>query len=64
MIKKRALAGAFLYQLCCSVPSILTVTTCHGINFPLACRAFLAAISKPPQQGTSIRTMVRDRMSF
>ncbi len=39
-------------------PSIEIVTTCHGINFPLACSAFFAAISKPPQQGTSIRTMV------
>ena len=30
------------------------VTTCHGMNFPLVCNAFFAAISKPPQQGTSI----------
>ena len=28
------------------------VTTCHGMNFPLACSAFFAAISKPPQQGS------------
>ena len=46
------------------VPSILTVITCQGINFPLFCSAVLAANSSPPQQGTSIRTMVRERMSL
>ena len=30
------------------------VTTCHGMNFPLVCSAFFAAISKPPPQGTSM----------
>ena len=40
-------------------PSTEMVTTCHGINFPLACRAFLAASSSPPQQGTSILTIVK-----
>ena len=39
-------------------PSTEIVTTCHGINFPLFWRAFLAAISRPPQHGTSMRTMV------
>ena len=39
-------------------PSMEMVTTCHGMNFPLVCSAFFAAISKPPQQGTSIRRMV------
>ena len=28
------------------------VTTCQGINFPLACRALRAATFQPPQQGT------------
>ena len=45
-------------------PSMETVTTCHGMNFPLARRADFAACSKPPQQGTSIRTTVSERMSF
>ena len=40
------------------------VTTCHGMNFPLACSAFFAAISKPPQQGTSMRRMVTLWMSL
>ena len=39
-------------------PSVVTVTTCQGMNLPLACRARLAAFSMPPQQGTCIRTMV------
>ena len=26
------------------------VMVCHGINFPLSCRAFFAAIPIPPQQ--------------
>ena len=45
-------------------PSMLIVTTCHGMNFPLACSAFFAAISRPPQHGTSIRTMVTLWMSL
>ena len=45
-------------------PSMEMVTTCHGINFPLACSAFFAAISKPPQQGTSMRRMVTLWMSL
>ena len=45
-------------------PSMETVTTCHGMNFPLARRADFAACSKPPQQGTSIRTTVSERISF
>lgn len=39
-------------------PSTETVTTCQGMNFPLSCSAFFAACSKPPQQGTSMRTTV------
>ena len=39
-------------------PSMEMVTTCHGMNYPLVCNAFFAVISKPPQQGTSIRRMV------
>ena len=48
----------------CSVPSVFTVTTCQGINFPLACRARFAAFSMPPQQGTSMRTTVTLFISF
>ena len=40
------------------VPSVEMTTTCHGINLPLACNAAFAACSNPPQQGTSIRTIV------
>ena len=40
------------------LPSIEIVTTCHGINFPLFFKAVTAACSNPPQQGTSIRTIV------
>lgn len=29
------------------------VTTCHGINFPLFCKAVFAAYYGPPQQGRS-----------
>ena len=29
-----------------------------GMDFPLPCKAFFAAVSSPPQQGTSIRRMV------
>ena len=38
------------------------VTTCHGMNLPLFFKAVVAARSRPPQQGTSMRTMVRLRM--
>ena len=34
------------------------------MNFPLACRARLTAISMPPQQGTSILTTVTSLMSL
>ena len=40
------------------LPSNEIVTICQGMNFPLACNAFLAANSSPPQQGTSMRTTV------
>lgn len=39
-------------------PSVDITTTCDGINFPLACKAAFVACSNPPQQGTSIRTIV------
>ena len=45
-------------------PSLDMTTTCHGMNFPLARRAFSAARCNPPQQGTSMRTMVTERMSL
>lgn len=45
-------------------PSSEIVTTCHGMNLPEACNAFFAASSRPPQHGTSMRTMVTDVMSF
>ena len=45
---------------CCLRPLYDVVTTCQGRNFPLSCIAFFAAISSPPQQGTSMRTMVTD----
>ncbi len=40
------------------LPSVEIVTTCHGMNLPLACSAVFAACSKPPQHGTSMRTTV------
>ena len=40
------------------------VTTCHGRNLPLSCKAVLAAYSSPPQHGTSMRTIVTLLMSF
>ena len=45
-------------------PSSESVTTCQGMNLPLACNAFFAASSRPPQHGTSMRTIVTDLMSF
>ena len=39
-------------------PSLEIVTTCQGMNLPLALSAFSAALWRPPQQGTSIRTIV------
>ena len=38
-------------------PSVEMVTTCQGRNFPLAFRAFTAACSIPPQQGTCKLTL-------
>ena len=46
------------------LPSTEMLMTCQGMNFPLACKAFLAASLSPPQQGTSIRTMVMLWMSL
>ena len=41
-----------------SLPSVEIVTTCHGINLPLSCNALFTAFSIPPQQGTSILTIL------
>ena len=40
------------------------MTTCQGMNLPLACNAFFAAISSPPQHGTFMRTIVTDLTAF
>lgn len=40
------------------------VTTWQGMDLPLALSASFAAYSMPPQQGTSMRTTVRLRMSL
>ena len=45
-------------------PSRPSVTTCQGMNLPLCRRAVSAARCIPPQQGTSIRTMVSSRISL
>ena len=45
-------------------PSSESVTTCQGMNLPDSCNAFFAAISRPPQHGTSMRTIVTDLTSF
>lgn len=47
-----------------SRPSVETVTTRHGMNFPLCWSALFTAFSIPPQHGTSMRTMVTLLMSF
>ena len=47
-----------------TVPLAVRVTTCQGMHFPLFCRAFFAACSSPPQQGTSMRTTVMLLMSL
>jgi len=45
-------------------PSIPMVKTLHGIFFPLFSTARSTANWIPPQQGTSIRVTVMERMSF
>ena len=45
-------------------PSMEIVTTCQGIILPQSCSAFFAAISRPPQHGTSMRSTVTERISF
>ena len=47
-----------------SVPSILTTCTVRGMSLPQAASAVFTACSSPPQQGTSIRSSVTERMSF
>jgi hypothetical protein len=39
-------------------PSVLRVTICQGIIFPLVSKAFWTALTNPPQQGTSILRIV------
>ena len=66
-ISWETLSAGRVYRLPSAVagwPSTVTVTTCHGMNFPLCWSAFFAASSSPPQQGTSIRTTVTLLMSF
>ena len=53
-----------LYSHSIILPSREIVTTCQGMNFPLAFSAVSAACCNPPQQGTSIRTMVTLLMSL
>ena len=55
-----ALVAAF--QFFVTVPSMWTVHTCQGRSRPHCYRARRAAISSPPQQGTSIRSTVTERM--
>ena len=45
-------------------PSREIVTTCQGMNLPLLRSAVSASRCSPPQQGTSIRTMVTLLMSL
>ena len=45
-------------------PSVEIIVTCHGIIFPLSISAFFTAFSRPPQQGTSIRTISTLLMSL
>ena len=45
-------------------PSTEMVIVCQGMNFPLFFKAVTAACSIPPQQGTSMRTMVRLLTAF
>ena len=40
------------------LPSLEIVTTCHDRNLPLFWRAVSAALCRPPQHGTSMRTIV------
>ena len=52
------------YTLSRILPSVETITTSHGISYPLVSSAFFTACSIPPQQGTSMRTMVTLFISF
>ena len=54
----RLLLISFVHFYSITCPSVVMVTTLHGIHLPLACSAFLTACSMPPQQGTSMRTTV------
>ena len=45
-------------------PSTDIVITCHGMNLPLSWSAFRTAASRPPQQGTSMRTTVTPAISL
>ena len=43
---------------------MFTTCTVKGMSFPLRASASLTAYSSPPQQGTSIRSSVTERMSL
>ena len=45
-------------------PSVEITATRQGMNLPLCCNARLTAFSMPPQQGTSMRTIVTERMEL
>ena len=45
-------------------PRTLNVVTDSGMSLPLRASALRAAISRPPQHGTSMRHTVMERMSF
>ena len=55
-IRMVEMQGFFNYRI--RPPYVLTVTTCHGMNFPLAWRARFVVFSIPSQHGTFMRTMV------
>ena len=61
---KAALRAALFTSIHASVPSIFTTCTVRGMFFPLRSSAALTACSSPPQQGTSIRSSVTERMSL
>ena len=56
--------AALFTSIHASVPSMFTTCTVRGMSFPLRSSAALTAYSSPPQQGTSIRSSVTERMSL
>ncbi len=61
---RAALRAALFTSIHASVPSMFTTCTVRGMSFPLRSSAALTACSSPPQQGTSIRSSVTERMSL